>query len=86
VFQSSTLSVIFGPKKEEITENCRKFHELHNLSSTCNISVSNLRRLRWAGHIARVADMRNACSICVRYPEGKRRLGRPKHRRINNKK
>ena len=38
------------------------------------------RRLRWAGHIARMEYSRNANTVLVRKPEGKRRLKRPRRR------
>jgi hypothetical protein len=40
--------------------------------------------MRWAGHIARMGEKRNAYRILVGYPEGKRRLGRPRRRWVNN--
>jgi hypothetical protein len=44
------------------------------------IRVIKVRRIRWAGHIARMRNMRNAYKILVARPEGKRLLGRPRHR------
>jgi hypothetical protein len=41
-------------------------------------------RMRWAGHVARMGEKRNAYRILVRKPEGKRPLGRPRHRLANN--
>jgi hypothetical protein len=38
------------------------------------------RRMRWAGHVARIREKRNAYRILVGKPEGKRQLGRPRHR------
>jgi hypothetical protein len=43
------------------------------------------RRMRWAGHEARIGEKRNACRILVGKPEGKRLLGRPKRRCVNIK-
>jgi hypothetical protein len=42
------------------------------------------RRLRWAGHIARMGEKRNAYRILVRKPEGKRPLRRPRRRRVDD--
>jgi hypothetical protein len=42
------------------------------------------RRMRWAGHVARMGEMRNAYRILVGNPEGKRTLGRPKRRWVDN--
>jgi hypothetical protein len=44
------------------------------------IWVIKSRRIRWTGHVACMGEMRNAYSILVGKPEGKRPLGRPKHR------
>jgi hypothetical protein len=42
------------------------------------------RRMGWAGHVARMGEKRNACRILVRKPEGKRPLGRPRRRWVDN--
>jgi hypothetical protein len=42
------------------------------------------RRMRWAGHVARMGETRNAYRILVGKPEGKRPLGRPRRRCVNN--
>jgi transcription termination factor 2 len=42
------------------------------------------RRLRWAGHVARMGETRNACRTLVGKPEGKRPLGRPRRRWVDN--
>jgi hypothetical protein len=42
------------------------------------------RRMRWAGHVARMEEKRNACRILVGNPEGKRQLGRPRRRWVYN--
>jgi hypothetical protein len=43
-----------------------------------------LRRMRWTGHVARMGEKRNAYRILVGKPKGKRPLGRPRHRRVDN--
>jgi hypothetical protein len=53
--------------------------ELHNLySSPSIIRMSNSRRMRWAGHIARMEEKKNVYRILVGKPEGKRPLGKPR--------
>jgi hypothetical protein len=42
------------------------------------------RRMRWAGHVARMGEKRNAYRILVGKPEGKRQLGRPRSRLVVN--
>jgi hypothetical protein len=65
----------------------RKLHneEFHNLYSSPGISkIIKSRRMRWAGHVARIWDKGNACRILVGKPEGRRLLGRHRHRRKDN--
>jgi hypothetical protein len=73
VFEKGVLSRIFGPKRDEVTEigeNC-----IMKSFITCTprqtISMINSRRMRWAGHVARMGEKRNACSILVGKPERK---------------
>jgi hypothetical protein len=59
--------------------------ELHNLNSSPSIiRVIKSGRMRWAGHVARMREMRNAYRTLVGKPEGKRSLGRPRRRRVDN--
>jgi hypothetical protein len=70
-----------------VTGDWRKLHneELHNLySSPSIIRMIKSRRMRWAGHVARMGAKRNAYSILTGNPEGKRPLGRPRRRRVDN--
>jgi hypothetical protein len=72
---------VFDPKTDEMTGDCRKLHneELHNLYSSPNIiRIIKSWRKRWAGHVARMGEKRNAYRISVGKPEGKRPLGRPR--------
>jgi hypothetical protein len=48
------------------------------------IDLTQERRMRWAGHVALIGEMRNAYRILVGKPEGKRPLGRPKRMWVNN--
>jgi hypothetical protein len=87
VFENRVLRRIFGPKRDEVTGDWRKLHneELHSLySSPSRIRMIKSTRMRWAGHVARMGEMRNAYRILVGKPEGKRPLGRPRRRWVNN--
>jgi hypothetical protein len=80
VFQNRVLRRIFGPKREE-DGSWRKMHneELHSLYSSRNIvRVIKSRRMRWAGHVARVGEGRRVYRVLVERPEGKRPLGSPR--------
>jgi hypothetical protein len=82
VFENRVLTRIFGPKRDEVTGGWRKLHneELHNVYSSPSIlSMIKSMKVRWAGHVARMG-MRNAYRILVGKPEGKRPLGRHRHR------
>jgi hypothetical protein len=85
VFENRVLRRIFGPKRDVVTGDWRKLHkeELHNLYSSPNRMIKS-RRMRWAGHVARMGEKRNAYRILVGKPEGKRQLGRPKRRWVDN--
>jgi hypothetical protein len=59
VFQNRVLKRIFGPKRDEVTGEWRKLHseELNNLFSSPNIiKQMKSRRMRWAGHVARMGE------------------------------
>ena len=63
------LRRIFGPKRDEVTGKWRKLHseELNDLYCSPNIiRVIKLRRMRWAGHVARVGDKRGEVIQCFR--------------------
>jgi hypothetical protein len=86
VFENRVLR-IFGPKRDEVTGEWRKLHneELNGLYSLPNIMrVIKSRRLRWAGHIARMWEGRGVYRILVGKPERKRPLGRPRRRWEDN--
>jgi hypothetical protein len=83
VFENRVLRRIFGPKRDEVTGKWRKLHieELHNLYSSPNIIRQiKSRRMRWAGHVARMGEERNVYRVLVGKSEGKRPLGRPRRR------
>ncbi|KAJ4443292.1 hypothetical protein ANN_04960 [Periplaneta americana] len=81
VFENKVLRKIFGAKRDEVTEEWRKLHntELHALYSSLDI-IRNIktRRLRLAGHVARMGESRKAYRVLVGSPEGIRPLGRPR--------
>jgi hypothetical protein len=80
VFENRVLRRIFGPKREE-DGSWRKLYndELHNLYSSPNIvRVVRSKRMRWAGHVARMGEGRGVYRVFVWMPEGKRPLGRPR--------
>jgi hypothetical protein len=72
---------------DEVTGEWRKLHneELHDLySSPSIIRIIKSRRMRWVGHVERMVEKRNVYRLLVGKPEGKRPLGRPGHRWLNN--
>jgi hypothetical protein len=86
VFENRVLRRIFGPKRDGVTGGWRKLHneELHNLYSSLSIIRIVKSRMRWAGHVARMGEKRNVYRLLIGKPEGKRPLGRPRRRWINN--
>jgi hypothetical protein len=87
VFENRVLRRIFGLKRDEVTGDWRKLQneELHNLYSSPNIiRMIKSRMMRWVGHVPRMEEERNAYRILVGKPEGKRQLGRTRHRWVDN--
>jgi len=81
VFENGVLRRIFGSKRDEVTGECRKLHneELNGLYTSPNIfRVIKSRRIRWAGHVARMLKRRGGFRVLVGKPEGKKPLGRPR--------
>jgi len=79
----------FGPKRDEVTGEWRKLHkeELNDLYSSPNIvQVIKSRRMRWAGHVARMGNRRGVYGVLVGKPEGMRALARPRLRWEDNTK
>jgi len=77
---------IFGPERDEVTGDCRKIHneELNDLYSSPNIvRVIKSRRMKWAGHVARMGRG-GVYRVLVGKAEGKRQFGRPRHRYEDN--
>ena len=75
MFENRVLRRVFGPRREEVTGEWRKLHneELRDLYSLPNIVwVVKSRRMRWAGHVARMGEGRGVNRVLVGKPEGKR--------------
>jgi hypothetical protein len=87
VFENRVLRRIFGPKKDEVTREWRKLHneELRDMySSPSIIRIIKSRRMRWASQVARMGEKKNAYRLLVGKTEGKRSLGRPRRRWVDN--
>ena len=87
VFENRVLRRVFGSKRDEVTEEWRKLHneELRDLYSLPNnVRVVKKRRMRWAGHMARMGEGRGVRRVLVGKPEGKRPLRRPRRRWEDN--
>ena len=87
VFENMVLRRIFGPRRDEVTGEWRRLHneELNDLYSSPNIvRVIKSRRMRWTGHVARMGEERVVCRVLVGKPGGKRPLGRPRRRWVDN--
>jgi hypothetical protein len=87
VFENRVLRRIFGPKRNEMTGEWRKLHneELRDLySSPSIIRIMKSRKVRWAGHVARMGKKRITCMLLAGKPEGKRPQGRPRRRWVDN--
>ena len=81
------LSVMKNMNRDGVTGEWRKLHneELNDLySSPSIVQVIKSRRMRWAGHVARMEEGRGVHKVLVRKPEGKRPLGRPIRRWEDN--
>ena len=83
VFDNRVLRRIFGTKRDEVRGEWRKLHneELNDMHSPPNIiGVIKSRRMGWARHVADKWKRGGAYRILVGKPEGKRPLGRTRHR------
>ena len=82
VFENKVLRRIFGSRRDEVTGEWRRMHneELNDLYTSPNIvRVIKSRRMRWAGHVARMGEERGVYRV-----DGKRPLGRPSRRWLDN--
>jgi hypothetical protein len=81
VFDAVLLSKIFGPKGDEVTGDCRRpcnkgLCDLYCLTKI--IRVIKSRKVRLAGHVARMGERRSAHRVLVGKPEEKKPLGKPR--------
>ena len=86
MFENMVLRRIFGPRRDDVTGEWRRLYneELNDLYSSPNsLRVIKSRRMRWAGHVARMGEGRGVYRILVGKPEGKRPLGKPRRRWVN---
>jgi len=87
VFENVVLRRLFGPRRDEVTGEWRRLHneDLNDLYCSPNIvRVIKSRRMRWAGHVASMGEERVVYRVLVGKPEGRRPLGRPRHRWVGN--
>jgi len=85
VFENIVLRRIFGPRRDEVTGEWRRLHDeelrVNDMySSPSIVRVITSRRMRWAGHVARMGEEREVYRVLVGKPEGKRPLGRSRRR------
>ena len=87
MFENRVLRRIFGPRRNVVMGDWRRLHkeELNDLYSLPNIvRVIKWRRMRWAGHVAHMGEERGVYRVLVGKPEGRRPLGRPGRRWVDN--
>jgi len=87
VLENMVLRRIFGSRRDEVTGEWMRLHneELNDLYCSPDIvRVITSRRMRWAGHVARMGEERGVYRVLVGKPEGKRPLGRPMRRWVDN--
>ena len=88
MFENRVLRRIFGPKRDVVTGEWRKLHnlELNDMYSPNIIQVMKSRRMRWVRYVSHMGESRGLYRVLVGKPEGKRPLGRPRDRWGNNMK
>jgi len=87
LLENMVLRRIFGPRRDEVTGEWRRLHneELNDLYSLPNIvRLIKSRRMTWAGHVARMGEERGRIGSWWGNPGGKRPLGRPRRRWVDN--
>jgi hypothetical protein len=87
VYGNRVLRRIFGPKGDKVTGEWRNLHDevLNDMYSSPNvIRVIKQRRMKWAGHVARMGEKRGGYKMLVRKREEKRPLRRPMPRGEDN--
>jgi hypothetical protein len=86
-FENMVLRRIFGPRGDEVMGDWRRLHneELNDLYSSPNIvRVIKARRMRWAGYVVHMGEERGVYRVLVGKPEGRRPVGRPRRRWVDN--
>ena len=87
MFEHMVLRRIFGLRRDEVTGERRRLHneKLNDLYSSSNIvRVIKSRKMRWAGDVARMGEERGGNRILLGKPEGRRPLGKPRRRWVDN--
>jgi len=87
VFENMVLRRVFGPRRDKVTGEWRRLHneELNDLYCSPNIvRVIKSSRMRWVGHVARMGEERVKYRVLVGKPEGRKPLGRPRRRWVDN--
>jgi len=87
MFENMVLRRIFGPRRDEVMGEWRRLHngELNDLYSSPNIvRVIKSRRMRWARDVVCLGEERGVYRVLVGKPEGRRPLGRPRCRWVDN--
>jgi len=87
VFENKVLRRMFEPRRDDVMRDWRRLHneELNDLYPSPNIvRVIKSRRMRWAGHVARMGEEWGVYKFLVGKPEGRRPLGRPRRRWVDN--
>jgi hypothetical protein len=87
VFEDMVLRRIFGRRRDEVTRDWRRLHneKLNDVYCSPNIVlVIKWRRMRWAGHVARMVEERGVYRVLLGKPERRRPLGRPRLRWVDN--
>ena len=83
MFGNRVVRKVFGPKWDEVIAEWKRLHseDLNDLYCSPNIiRVIQSRSMRWVEHLARMGERRGVYRVLVGRPEGKRPLGRPRHR------
>ena len=81
------LTLTIGPRRDEVTGEWRRLHneELNDFYCSPNyVRVIKWRRMRWAGHVERMGEERGVYRVMVWKREGRRPLGRPRCRLLDN--
>ena len=86
MFENRVLRRVFGPKRDKVTGEWRKLHnvEFSDLYSLPNIAQVVKSRMRWAGHVVCMGEGRGVHRVLAGKPEGNRPMGRLKHRWEDN--